>query len=251
MLDSKMNFDPIRYWTERVGPDATLADTGVKDFSLGYNEKLYKLKTFAFKRLLGPHAAQLFGQRALNVGCGIGYFENWLERVYGMRTCGVDVSLELMHALTRRHRQRRYICWNFADGPSPEFLREHFRLLTFIDVLYHIIDDEKWSHTLQNAIAHLCPGGLVLMTDITGGSAPCTGPHVRFRSLTAYEEQFSACGLKRLAEANMYFLFNRFYSPWAKPSPALTWLMFIADKILAPHVSTDNMVSTLWVKQTS
>jgi SAM-dependent methyltransferase len=244
-----MNFDPIRYWTERVGPDATLADTGVKDFSLGYNQKLYKLKTFAFKRLLAPHAAQLFGQPALNVGCGSGYFEDWLERIYGMRTFGVDISPRLVAALQRKFRARRYERWNFAEGANPHFDREYFQLITFIDISYHIIDDALWSLTLLHAMDHLRPGGLLLLTDIAAGKPSCSGPHVRFRPLEAYEEVLTPCHLERIGSVDMYYLFNRFHGPWINPGPLQTWIMFLVDAVATRCVTSNNMKAVLWRKQ--
>jgi len=244
-----MNFDPIRYWTERVGPEATLADTGIKDFSLAYNEKLYRLKTFAFKRLLAPHSAQLLGAPALNIGCGSGYFEDWLERTYGMRTFGVDVSPRLVAALQRKHQARRYECWNFAEQPNPHFDRAYFLLITFIDILYHIVDDTLWSQTLRHAIEHLRPGGLLLLTDIAAGKPACSGPHVRFRSLDAYEEVLTLCRLERISSVDMYYLFNRFYRPWINPGPIQTWIMFLVDAVATRYLTSNNMKAMLWHKR--
>jgi SAM-dependent methyltransferase len=246
-MELKAGFDPIRYWNDRVHPEATLADTGVQGYSLNYNKKLYQLKTMAFKRILTPYADSFRGQPVLNVGCGIGFFENWLERVYDMRASGVDVSLKLVEALKRRYSKRHYEYWDFADGASPNLPMESFQLITFIDVLYHIIDDQRWFRTVQNAVCHLRLGGFVLITDITNGQA-CSAPHVRFRSLEAYEEILSACRLQKVSQANMYYLFNRFRRPWANPNAVMLWFMFLADLVLTPYVSSNNMVAMLFQK---
>src|SRR6185295_4104446 len=74
-VEAETVFNASNYWVDRLQKLTALEATGTRPFGLCYQRYLYRLKEAAIERVLRPWRTRLRGARALNVGCGWGYFE--------------------------------------------------------------------------------------------------------------------------------------------------------------------------------
>jgi len=206
---STVEFNASEYWRDRLASDPSLTGVGTRPFGAAYQRYLYRLKEAAIHRVLRIGRASVAGAKVLNVGCGVGYFELFFDRLGAARVTGVDVAASSIERLRRRHPQYEY---HVADVGLPlwaPLVGRSFDLVTAIDVLYHIVDDERF----ETAIANLCGlcdrGGLLLFTESPRATVGDALPHVRHRSPERYRAMLADHGMRIVARTPMYHFFDR------------------------------------------
>jgi SAM-dependent methyltransferase len=186
-------FDPVAYWRARLGSRPDLGGTGTIGAPLAWQRWLYRGKRRAYLRLLRRAGFDLRGKSVLDLGCGTGYFEEVWERLGAGAVSGIDVVPEAIERLRDAHPGRRYLCANLSVGEPDLTIFGRPDLITAIDVLYHIVDDDALMTALRRLTALLPAGGLLLFTDALREQE--TGAHVRFRSLNQWMQILKALGL--------------------------------------------------------
>lgn len=136
------SFDGRNYWNDRFTASWSLAGTGHQQFSAGYYRWLYRAKRRALRRTLGPLAAD----SALDVGSATGWVLRELVRA-GWQVAGCDV---VPVAVERLHRELPGISMTLVDAgrdrlPAPDGSLD---LVSALDVVYHLVEHEAFSHLL-------------------------------------------------------------------------------------------------------
>ncbi len=116
------------------------------------------------------------GDRALDVGCGIGEFTAALAGA-GAVPIGVDVAEAALKRARARHPERDFRLVPL-DGPLP-FEDGSFELVWASEVIEHVTDTARWLSELRRVLA---PGGRLLVT---------TPSHGRLRVALGGVERFS------------------------------------------------------------
>lgn len=181
--------DTHEYWDQRhaaYGRD--LRDVGDKRISSAQNEEQLIAKAAHLCWLFGamgvPRDASL-----LDAGCGKGFITKFMADV-GFDCAGVDVSA---YAIENAVAHARIA---YAAAPLETFsLGRAFDVILCADVLYHLVDDAAWARALENFLAHLKPGGALVIVEafIEDGRA---APHVRWRAMADYEAFAGRHGLR-------------------------------------------------------
>ncbi|MBI3450762.1 MAG: methyltransferase domain-containing protein [Acidobacteria bacterium] len=226
--------DPIdtpRYWSERLREHPGLSGTGSSLAPLAWQRWLYCGKERAYLRLLRRASLDVRGVDVLDFGCGTGYFEDVWERLGARSTSGIDVVFEAIARLREAHPDRRYLRVDLSSEPADLALFGHPDLITALDVLYHIVDDDALLAVLRRLVELLPPGGHVLFTDALREQE--TSPHVRFRSLNQWMQILAALGLT-LADSEPVFAINNHFGGAALhlPGPVGALQHFLDPAIL-------------------
>jgi 2-polyprenyl-3-methyl-5-hydroxy-6-metoxy-1,4-benzoquinol methylase len=165
-----------------------------------------KINAWAFGRLLGPHARL----KVMDVGTGYGYFLQQLERRYGIRATGVEVSRR--EAAHGRERLGQDITAGYlADGG---FTPGSYDVVTSFEVIEHVPAPAEF---LAEMASYLRVGGrLLVMTDnfesrvvqSLGAGFPKWIPHahVSHFSPESLSDAVRAAGLKIVGRLS--------YTPW-------------------------------------
>ncbi len=176
--------DPQGYWDARhrhFGDD--LDGVGVIGLGERANERDYRAKWTAIAAALDaagiPPAATV-----LDAGCGIGWFtERLADR--GHDVSGSDFSSDAL----RLARRRLGPCVPLVHSSLEDLaLLERFDVVVNIDVLFHVVDDQRWEQAVSNLAGHVAPGGHLVIQEALRASGDTTpsAHHIHFRTLDDY-----------------------------------------------------------------
>jgi SAM-dependent methyltransferase len=158
------DFDPRSYWEERLEGTFTLGGVGWFGLGEAFNRWMYRVRRRVFARTARKAAGDLHEKRVLDVGAGTGfYIERWHE--LGARdVTGVDLTEVAVEGLRRRFPrdsfQRVDITAGIADLPAGGF-----DAISIMDVLFHVVDDDRYRRAIANLHELLRPGGVLILTE--------------------------------------------------------------------------------------
>jgi 2-polyprenyl-3-methyl-5-hydroxy-6-metoxy-1,4-benzoquinol methylase len=203
-----VSYSPKDYWSE-LHQRNDLSAVGQSALPEGINKWIYSctrrnLSGFARRHRL----AATDSRRMLEVGVGTGYWVNFWKR-RGWTVDGCDLVPSAVEALKRQHQGSQF--WQ-ADVSSTVSLRdqaggamvEGYDLVTAINVLLHVTEDDAFQRALANVAAAVRPGGHLLLVEpaftLTKRQAAYDpSRHSRARLLESYQEPLRDLGLELVA----------------------------------------------------
>jgi len=230
-------FDASKYWAKRLHRSASLEATGTLPFDGRYQQWLYRLKEAAIHRALRPWRDRLRGASVLNVGCGGGYFEPFFAACGASQLMGVDFVASAVERLQADRPEFEYAVADLSQPLPPSLVGRSFDLVTAIDVLYHIVDDNLFARALEN-LCSLCrpDGGMLLWTDAPGRVTEQNATHCRYREPADYSRILAKRELSLARSTPMYCCFD-VYTSWSERFaryPRLTYrAMYAFDRLFA------------------
>ncbi len=191
-------FQPKDYWNERLGTTPSLEAVGYLGLGPGYNRWMYRLREHVFRSTVKKLAPPV-PRRVCDVGAGSGvYIEAW-RRVGATSVTGLDIAPNAVRSLERRFPWARFLELDIGDGTGP-LEPASFDAVSCLDVLIHIVDEERYRAAFNNLTSLLVPGGHLILTDVITDQALEPGRHVRFRSLRVFREAYQAAGLSLVTQ---------------------------------------------------
>ena len=172
-----------------------------------YNDWLYRVKKAVFLRKVRSQGLDLPRSTVLDVGSGTGFFvARWKE--LGVRNVvGVDLADTAVANLRRGFPDVEF---HQMDVGSDVQGRWHgtFDAVSSFDVLYHIVDDEKYATALGNIYSFLRPGGLFIWSDNFVHDRTLRAERQVSRSLQEIEEVLAETGFEIIERRPLFYLMN-------------------------------------------
>jgi SAM-dependent methyltransferase len=184
---------------------------------------MYRGKRRVLANLIRRSGVTLEGETVLNFGCGNGYFESVWETEGASRADGIDISPEAIDRLSAAFPHRRYLSADLGSEQVDLTMFGSPALITAIDVLYHIVDDERLEQSLHQLTARLLPGAYFLMTE--GTRVVDSLPHVRCRSRTWWESMWRRLDLQFVAAAPVFIVQDRAIRGARRLPAAAGWML--------------------------
>lgn len=160
-------FDPRAYWNRRLARNWTLHGVGLLAATPSWNEALYRVRGRVFQRVVAALDIDLTRASVLEVGPGTGfYLRQW--RKQGVRDLsGVDIAASAVAQLSEKFPKTKIVCGDISGDVSA--LREShprgFDVISAFDVLFHVMDDEKYEQAFKNVESLLAPGGWFVFSE--------------------------------------------------------------------------------------
>jgi 2-polyprenyl-3-methyl-5-hydroxy-6-metoxy-1,4-benzoquinol methylase len=208
MSESPNAYRPRDFWQERLSEHFDLRGTGEPGLSEAYNERCYRLRAYVLQAMLAKHGIDVAGKKVLDAGCGTGFFvEHFLSR--GARVTGVDLTEVSAARLSGRFPEARFEVADLSDWtPS-----DAYDVVSCFDVLFHIVDDERWARALTNLVAAVKPGGVLAFSEIFLPGRRHREAHNTERGRERYRAELGARGMSWLDERPTHHLMNRALGP--------------------------------------
>jgi SAM-dependent methyltransferase len=195
-------YDPVQYWNTLSGVKMRLSEVGWPNWTEAYNSARYRLSLEQVSNVLDeffPGAPR----RILELGCGVGFWTDALLRRWPeSRYTGVDLSRPAVEHLRARYAGTAGT--SFVRSDVAEFSAEEpADLLVCLEVLLHIVDDDRWRLALGTIGRSLAPGGIALISDpISMHSRPPRydpEDNCRIRHIDTWTDVLHANGLEVVA----------------------------------------------------
>lgn len=160
-------FDPRAYWDRRLSQDWTLHGVGLLGATHKWNEALYRVRGRVFQRVVAALDIDLAKARVLEVGPGTGFYLR-LWRQQGVRDLsGLDIAASAVAQLSTKFPKVKLSCGDVSEDVSA-LRAAHpggFDVISAFDVLFHVMDDEKYEQAFKNVESLLAPGGWFVFSE--------------------------------------------------------------------------------------
>lgn len=197
-----------KFWEERLRDNLDESGTGCSGFGLQFNRWLYRLRAYRFRQVLKALPFNPVKSRVLDVGCGAGfYIRQWNEQGVE-RVEGLDFSQTSIDTLQGLYPQSSFHLADISDPDLP-LPSTRYDYITAFDVLFHIIDDEKYMAALKNLQRMLKPTGLLILSENFTHHEHARGSDYHYsRSLAQIERMLEISGLRMSWRRPMFVLMN-------------------------------------------
>jgi SAM-dependent methyltransferase len=214
MANPSSDFDPSRYWETRLR-SFDLSAVGYQALGLPYNRWLYRQQRSVFRRAVRGLEDGWNGKDVLDVGSGTGFYvAEWLK--LHASVSGSDLTRISVERLSARFPRSRFVQWDVAEPPP--FAPSSFDAISAVDVLYHIVDDERYRAAFENISALLRDGGYFVFSENLLHGETIRVAHQASRALRDVEALLVESGLEVVLRRPMFVLMN---SPIDSANPVL------------------------------
>jgi 2-polyprenyl-3-methyl-5-hydroxy-6-metoxy-1,4-benzoquinol methylase len=212
-------FDPEQYWEGMHRQNRGFAAVGFGGLGVGFNAWMYRVRRIVLRRALGRAGVSVEGSAVLDIGAGTGFYvRRWLE-LGAARVTGIDLSDAAVEALRAEFPTAEFLRDDIAEA-SEATLTGRYDLVSAFDVLFHIVDDERFVCAIGNISEVTRPGGHLLLSDNFLHGPAIRGLHQVSRSLTEIEDALQANGFETVLRLPMFVLMN---TPIDSESHVMQW----------------------------
>jgi SAM-dependent methyltransferase len=195
------------YWEQRLTRNYSLAGVGWSQLGTGFNRWLYRVRRHLFMETLRPFLNAPGSARVLDIGSGTGFYvDRWHE--LGVRTVtGTDITQAAVDRLSDRYPADRFLRFD-AGAEALPFEPASFDAVSAMDVLFHIMDDERFARAFRNVSRLLKPGGVFVFSENGVHGNELRTSHWVSRPLADIEALLAESGLELQVRRPMFVLLN-------------------------------------------
>lgn len=212
----KPAFEPRSYWERRLSDRYGLHGVGYDGLGRAFNAWMYQVRREVFLSAARPVCTP--SARVLDVGSGTGFYvERWQE--LGPETItGSDLAQVAVDRLRERFPQNSFERYDLGSGDVP--FRGEFEVISAMDVLFHVVDDDQYRRAIAELASLLRPGGHLILSENFLHRRAVRMTHQASRPLDQIVGWLGEAGLVPVVRRPMFVLMN---SPIDVPWLRLWW----------------------------
>jgi 2-polyprenyl-3-methyl-5-hydroxy-6-metoxy-1,4-benzoquinol methylase len=156
----KNDYDANRYWHDRFEKYGdSIKGPGNESLSEEENWKMYEEAKRVFLKTCQDEAIQFSSSRICEIGLGVGFYTQILKDKGVKNYKGYDISDVLIPRMKKKFPE-----FHFEQKDiSSELLKETYDVILLIDVIQHIVNDDKFEFTLKNIASSLSDKGIFII----------------------------------------------------------------------------------------
>jgi SAM-dependent methyltransferase len=223
-------FEPREYWEERLGADYAVAGVGFRRLGPGFNRWSYRVRGAAFRRAVRPLLRDHAPRRVIDIGSGTGFYLDRWRALGAEEIVGSDITETAVGKLRASHPDASILRLDAGDDAlSADLPPESFDYVSAMDVLFHIMDDDRYARAFGNLARLVRSGGYVVFSEDFVHGERGGGTHKVVRPIEQIESCVSGAGLRPVRRRPIFFLMNR---PLDSDSRALErWWRFLRSRL--------------------
>jgi 2-polyprenyl-3-methyl-5-hydroxy-6-metoxy-1,4-benzoquinol methylase len=200
-------FNAKNYWETRLRDNFGLHGVGCIGWGPYYNNWLYKIRRIVFLHLVKFIELDIASADVLDIGSGSGFYIDRWQEVAAKTITGADLTSIAVQELRNKYPSDAFHQIDIGDEVSA--LRgQQFDIVSCFDVLFHIVDDNKYQKAIENIYSLLKPGGYFAFSDVLLHGETRRYKHVVWRSQREVQNSLQQAGFKVIREHPMFVLMN-------------------------------------------
>lgn len=202
-------FDAQQYWNSRLREQYSLEGVGWLGMSEPFNRWMYKVRRDVFVRAVSQYLGDLSAARVLDVGSGTGMYVDLWESVGAAEIVASDFSEVAVGKLRERFPAKRVVQLDITSPVERAELGDsRFDVVSAMDMLFHIVDDDAYERAIANLLGLLKPGGFLVFTENLLRGATQRGEHQVSRSQSVIDSLLASNGASQVARRPTFVLMN-------------------------------------------
>jgi 2-polyprenyl-3-methyl-5-hydroxy-6-metoxy-1,4-benzoquinol methylase len=237
--------NPKLFWERRLSEKFDITGVGYANLGPAYNINIYQARIDALNKAIRKLDINFSGRNLLEIGCGTGYFTNFCKEQNVKSYTGVDITEISVNSLSEEYPDYHFLQADIGEKDIP--LHGQFDIILIADVLYHIVDDTRFSMAIQHVSNLLIPNGVLIISDLLTHNSYDTFEHCKWRSISEYKFELSKDNLEIIHIEPIFFLLS---PPPFLPESSIQWKLYrfiwrYGLLRLAHFPWFDNKISTL------
>lgn len=196
------------YWENRLKEHWGLEGVGYLGYGVYYNRWMYRVRRRVFLSEIRALDVDLRGLNVLDVGSGTGFYLD-LWRSLGVGSIvGSDISDFSVERLRGKYPEISIVRFDVTKPLEAEEFNTRFDVITAFDVLFHIVDDEKYRRAFASISRLLTPGGYFIFSENFLHSRVLRSAYQVSRSIEEISDILSGLGFQVIRRVPMFVLMN-------------------------------------------
>ncbi len=200
------SFDPTDYWQKRLSASYSLGSVGWSSLGEGFNEWSYAVRRRVFTRVARQALAGRADANVLDVGSGTGFYLDLWQRLGVGHITGSDLTEVAVERLAQRFPGMMIEQMDIGEA-EVRLPQGAYDAVSIVDVLFHIVDDDRYVQALSNLSRLLKAGGTLILSENLVPRQSRTAHQVT-RSRAWILSALAEAGLVVAHEHPMFFLMN-------------------------------------------
>jgi SAM-dependent methyltransferase len=196
------------YWNDRLRNNWGPHGVGTLVYGRYYNAWLYRVRKNVFRRVISRLDIDLSKSSVLDIGCGNGFYINQWKKLGAVRLTGVDISDVSINRLSGEFPEVNLYRLDISEDIRP-LTRGTFDIVSAFDVLFHIVNDDRYREALRNIHLLLRDGGYFLFSDnFLHGEGKRYMDYWKSRPLSFIKTELEKTGFRVMLRTPMFVLMN-------------------------------------------
>jgi len=204
---TRSKFDPKAYWEERISLLPCLEGVGYAGLGLPYNKWLYKIRRKVFLGLVAKLHLDCSSAKVLDVGSGTGFYVELWQDLKARSITASDFNTTSLRLLREKFPELDVIELDIGHQ-NEALLPGQYDIISAFDVLFHIVEDDRYQRAIQNIARLLRPGGYFLFSESFVHRRPVRSRHQVSRTLQSITSLLNNEGLHIRARVPVFVLMN-------------------------------------------
>lgn len=195
------------FWEQRLAEDWTESGVGYRALGRPFNVWMYRVRRDVFLREAGSLPLDLGQARVLDLGSGTGFYVDLWSRLGAGEVTGSDLTQAAVDSLRGRFPGTTFHRIDISE-PVTALPPAGFDVVSCMDVLFHITDDDGHRTAIRNAARLVRPGGYFVMSENFLHVPEQRGPRQVNRSLENIQTELADAGFEVVRRTPMFVLMN-------------------------------------------
>jgi SAM-dependent methyltransferase len=198
------------YWESRLKENFGLHGAGYIGLGRSYNNWLYKVRRKVFISRIKSMRLDFSDNDILDVGCGTGFYVGLWKNELGVgHITGIDITNIAIENLKGKFPDAEFYTADISDADIALLIRrKEFDVVSAFDVLFHIIDDNRYEKAIKNIHSMLKPNGIFVFSDNFIHGPAIRSTYQISRSLSHIEKTLIENGFEIIQRRPMFVLMN-------------------------------------------
>lgn len=194
------------FWERRLAADWTASGVGYQALGRPFNTWMYRVRRDVFCREAGQLGVDA-STRVLDIGSGTGFYVRGWAHLGAREITGSDLTEAAVARLRAHYPDVTFVQLDITTGVG-ELEPASFDIVSCIDVLFHLTDDEAYRAALANIARLLRPGGRFVLSENFLHRPVDRTAHQVSRSMEWIAAELAAAGFQIERRVPMLVLMN-------------------------------------------